>query len=101
MSSVLRSDLASNSSQVWALPCLLKGREVFALLKCEKLRHGAAPLWSFWKTDGSYTKDIFLTRAPEQAELETAVSLCNVRWVSSRPFISTSITADNLPVPKP
>lgn len=65
----------SNIFQVWIYPCFLGNRKVFALLKCEKIRFDATYLWSFWKVDGSYTKDIFLTSARKQSADDTGTTL--------------------------
>lgn len=56
---------SANVLKVWIYPCSLDGRKIFALLRCEKLLDSAC-LWSFWKADGGYTKDVFLTTVPKR-----------------------------------
>lgn len=52
---------------MWIYACKLEERKVFAILKSEKVKlDHSAYLWSFWKTTGGYTKDMFLTAAPKQ-----------------------------------
>lgn len=80
-----RADVGSDFLQVWIFPCSLGERKVFALLKCEKARFDATYLWSFWKVDGSYTDDIFLTTVPKQnAEgITAAVPVDREKYVTS------------------
>ncbi|EME77379.1 uncharacterized protein MYCFIDRAFT_83310 [Pseudocercospora fijiensis CIRAD86] len=58
--------------KIWTFKCSLKGRDVYACLKELPEREwrrlkSDTPLWSFWKLNGGYTTNWFLTPVSENA----------------------------------
>ena len=78
--------IIANDHQVWIYKGFLDGRKVFAILKSERIRFNQSSyLWSFWKTEGGYTKDTFLVAARKDKRLSQSSTRDrdHARWVES------------------